>query len=357
MLRNLEEVLVLLERDHARFFLCFRCKRLCTVNVARIGKEIKSDMADGLGVLARWHHSSHCAPIGNVSSKQQYIFWPLARDTWDFNGRGPEINFSAAHSALRRAIIGEKYGIPLGVFEHDFYIEKEIDLNSTGPIHNHFPLSRYDRQIKYGAATEESTEIETLRQENTSPKVTKPSNLLQAWLAAFPEAQYIDLWRFSHKYRAKIINKEFYVAAFHTVIGPKIARHQLVQLLHRLRFTVCKHIALSRTLTSLQTGNWQPHGSLTLESRSTVFRPSEIAGNYGSCGQCYSDFLFRTKPLPAPSGWWCYDQWRIELSTYHRLGPCDSLHDPVWRIMTSNAQRPRIRSGLGDVMFTWNRSV
>jgi hypothetical protein len=355
--KDLEEALVLLERDHPEFFLCFRCKRFCLVNAGSIGEHIKSDMADGLGVLARWHQASHCAPIKNVSYTQQYLLRPVRGDTWDFNGRGPEINFSAAHSALRRATTGEKYGIPLDVFEHDFFVAKEIDLISPGRIHNHFPLSRLDRQVKYGAATEDFIEIKALQHDGTSPKSTEHMSLLDARLATFPEAGNFDLWRFSHKYRAKIINKELYVAAFHTITGPKITRHQLVQLLHKLRFTVCRHITLEQTDVSLQTGSWQPHGSLTLESRSSVLDPSRCAGSYGSCVQCHSDFFFHTKALPGCTGWWCYDQWRVELSTYHRLGPCDTLHDPVWRIMASNGERPRIRNGWGDIMFTWNRAV
>lgn len=174
------------------------------------------------------------------------------------------------------------------------------------------------------------------------------------------------MWKFYHEYKAKIIDGELFIRRFHRVTGPPVLSWKFTKLIHDLSLPVCQHL-FTRTKAQASLGPTtapeHPRTAKRLPSLACIpqcyFSPGEPI--VGSCCTCFTDYVVHiTVALTGER------DWKLELTTYHRLGSCSSPDDPVWaaftsfdpqlwdfRIDDSSNQSFSRKYGLGSVRERW----
>ncbi len=306
-------LLLRLEKDISNRYLCFGCTRLRPFNPhhklgwrgqnhRRCGSKVHTIRRDV--TMKRW-------PSWLCTKRRTKRF---QLDRWRSSPRGPEVAFSEAHLVMNRHLYGKSHGLSIRTLEHHFSFERFINLDGNSKaIRDHFPLERHPPARRYLTRRLLKTLVE--------------SRLIS------PSADLVVPWRFTHDYRAKIIDDELFLARFHSIGGPSVSTSSFKKLLTCIGLPVCQHLIGSGSpdMPQIMRPIYQHH--ILHIDRFPAFLSCHRVG--GSCRICFTDY---TISIRGKEG---VEDWHLELTnTYHRLGSCRTIDDQTWRSLVDLPSQP-----------------
>lgn len=358
------EWLLDIEKDNPELFLCSGCTRFHTFDPEhRLGWQGQKHNGCGRWVERRWVKSRspnrklpHLIAPGQVKWGYgvEYYVQKCQLNSWKPCKDGPEIDFSEAHVVMNRHFYGARHGLPITVLERSFSFERLIDLKEPDPGSDHFPLERHipGRQYPTRSAHRRLLEGNVTKHPkskgNPGPgddhfllEVDIPGRQYHTRFAhrrvvegritkhpktrAKPDPALLTPWRFWHKYTAQIINDELYVIRHHKIEGPSVSLIKYKTLFQLVDLPVCRHWRLGGNAS-----DGLPEAREFLKGGPN----SGCSQSVRSCQCCYTDYEITIGHDKAEG------TFSLELNTYHRLGSCRSVDDPVWLSFTDVFKNP-----------------
>ncbi|KAM5354403.1 hypothetical protein ACJ41O_001052 [Fusarium nematophilum] len=341
---DLVNLLLLLERDDPGQFVCFGCQRLCTLGPDHEQFFRERRHQDCGGTVQK-------PSAGATQVWGQRLWEPITLElpalTWKPEAQGPELPFSTAHLVMRRHFHGESSGLPLECLSRRFSFVRFISLDGHAFVGDHFPLEQH----RSGERSFTQPEVENWLAEQSRHR--RDSQVALLGLAS------VQRWKFDHKYEAKIVNDELFVARTHRVTGPPVPAQKFVELVSSLGLPVCNH---TRCYTVFQAPEDQrlcvpqlrgPSPSPSPEEAEKILCHREVR----SCTLCLTDYMISIRGNEAE------EDWSLELVTYHRLGSCRSPSEAAWACLEQRGSLGyRYEAGtdvgwngsLGGVRRLWN---
>lgn len=338
---DLVDLLLCLERDISGQFLCFGCTRLRFFEPHhKLGWRGQKHQGCGDEMLRFWYHFDILRCHRTFSRmRRRYRGSEYAKvrlHSWRPVAEGPEIEFSEARLVMNRHLYGESHGLPITTLERNFSFERYIILENDGPIEDHFPIERHPPGRRHrtrllqksllGAKTEpkwhdsERTFLDEIANTQFFCEPTQP--VPQSMDSMVP-------WKFTHSYSAKIIDNELFAARFHSISGPSVSPDRFKSLIRSIKLPVCLHLHCFEALQSNLYQRWVSQISdlppVLLDLQQMEIGPSRFCE---SCRFCFTD---HTLSIQGGKG---KEDWNLELATYHRLGSCRTLDDPIWCSLT-----------------------
>ena len=167
----------------------------------------------------------------------------------------------------------------------------------------------------------------------------------------------VERWRvWQHAWSAKIIHKELFLSACHTLDGRD--EDELLRAVGHERPRVCSHIRMSGMAAR------RPAFSLTAAREVT-----------GSCEKCPTDYatMIEWLDIPTRRPWYgirrgcsagernCDSRrWKIIITTYHQVGDGESMADSRWLALTGALPKRRCENAVnypsGSIMKRWRNA-
>ncbi|KAF6809852.1 hypothetical protein CSOJ01_06683 [Colletotrichum sojae] len=189
-------------------------------------------------------------------------------------------------------------------------------LNRDGEVRPHFPLddhSPFD--------SNQSLKLRSLQPGQHEPPET--------------------VWRFTHETSARVINDELILRRSHDVIGPPFtSESQFAHVIKALELPVCRHILCASSVPrgSIRLGPVGPHWRQIIsmpELGNTAAlwsepRPIRSGISVASCACCDTDYEIDIKKGNKGG------EWKMKLTTYHKLGSFRTPDDDAWMGLTNS---------------------
>lgn len=295
--------LLVLQRDIPKTFLCPWCSKL-----QRLNPEL-----DWRG------QDHHIRTICSFSAYLRNSVWRnchfelhrhiiFTNDWHTFMSHG-YIRFMDAHLIMNRHFYGPLHGISLRHLTRCVSFETELELDRY--LHGLLPIVEIRRRAKPNA---EPTEEPTFD-----------------WIPA-EQPRSNGVWRFSLRYSPKIIDDKLYLARTFTFVGPNVPWDHLARLMNSIKPKVCNHMSCmvviypvapmhSQNSPCGRAGEFDFEFSPAIKSnwRACGFNPGT-----GSCLICKTDYDVSLTQHSLE------EEWRFSCNTYHCLGPCRIITDPLW---------------------------
>ncbi|CAM1501667.1 Fc.00g036510.m01.CDS01 [Cosmosporella sp. VM-42] len=270
--------LLCLERDIPNHYLCFGCMKLRDFypfhKLAWRGQKHRDCGREALRRLG---------PIRGIRPAMEVM---VQLHSWRPEAGGPEVAFSEAHLVMNRHLYGDRHGLPIKTLEYSYSGE-----NDARGVHLYFP-----------------------------PGYSPPS---------FPRPQDPTTpWKFIQNTTAKIINNELFLARLHRVSAPPMSAYLFEKFINSLGWPICHHLVCSAGFLAPDQPKTPWRKCIPQLHYQDPFRPRDSRRGFGGCSDCFTDYMVSMQGSNGKSNW------TFELTTYHRLGSCRSIDDPVWRCLT-----------------------
>lgn len=409
-LANLEfdvrlDVLLALERDNPRFVYCADCCRLRSARYEGVHDSASSWERAHATSCPRTFRGQHL--VHEYEFQWQYppsyqkrkALYDNLCNAWVLDPCGLIISFSTLHAIMHRYHGGQPFGLPINSLESSFFFERWLPLDD-GNFHecNHWPLTRHssERQPLTRARRREISEQSQLLPPITNisvrPRLKRPPvkgsdrdiytlsdpcspcwMRRSKWISPYQRigpgiAPSVRLWpwQFKHVSDACVIDQELYIRRTHRVTCLIDAENEegiQVQALYRFRLPICSHIR--SFCSSEDTLHWMndspacdPGGNMVMVPELLCLREEQRAQHESlrSCAQCYTDYRISLD-------WGNHGRHSFELTTYHRLGPCQTVNERPWQSLLFRFEfdgPTRLEDyrefGLGAVYLRWRRA-
>ncbi|KAL9477508.1 hypothetical protein ACSS6W_007349 [Trichoderma asperelloides] len=299
------EFLLSLQRDLPKSYLCPCCHELQRLepglNWEGQGHKWTCDMSNGYMLNSIWR-TSHIELYKHIIFSEEY---------YKFMKHG-NISFMDAYLTMNRHSYGPLHGISLRHLERCVSFETDLDLDKC--LHGIFRTEENMKRARHRAC---------------GFKVQEPTF---NWI---PEEQprKKGVWRFSLRYRPKIIDNKLYIARFFTIVGPSVPWADLARLLNSIQPKICNHMSCMITMYPIT-----PMYSWTIpcghsgafdfeffpERMRRYWKACGFTLETGSCLLCNTDYdVSLTKDDTK-------EEWNFSCSSYHCLGQCQTPMDRLW---------------------------
>jgi hypothetical protein len=308
---NKKTFLFTLLRDIPKTYLCPCCYKLQKLrpshNWESQGHRKTTSLLDGHMLNSVWR-ICHIQP-------HRHIIFP---DNWRHFMRHGKIYFMDAHLIMNRHFYGPLHGISLRHLARSVSFETELELDRC--LHGLFPSDKKKwRAKRLGESAGEHN---------------------FGWI---PEEQprRNGVWRFSLRYRPKIIDDKLYLARSFTIVGSSVPWAHIARLINSIQPKICSHMSCMIEMYPVTprfswTNPCSHAGEFEFEFSpaymENYWRACGFNLGMGSCLLCNTDYdVSLTQHLVD-------GDWNFSCSTYHCLGPCRTITDPLWNYFASTGE-------------------
>lgn len=336
---ELIELLLNLEKGIPEMFLCFGCLRLCPFDPEhKIGGRLQKHHDCRQWAQRYWHQVDRGVHLSDIGPVYQEPTWNRIEGVEDFQLQSwvpyvwgaPEIVFSEAHLVMNRYFYGRHFGLPITYLDQSIHCERFINLEWPKIGRGHFIfMDQHPRKAHYTRLVRRNIFADHMDMYSCSR--SNPSwTTKRTQIGPTPDSLHAIPWKFSHEYTAKIINNELFVARNHWIQGPGMPLLRYQRLLCDVSLPICRHLFCDSGSDAVpEVERFSSRGLGCSRSR-------------GSCRCCFTDYTISISQDDGPGGF------HIDLNTYHRLGACPSIDDPIWMSFTNFLQNPSRFCGYPD---------
>ncbi|EHK50338.1 hypothetical protein TRIATDRAFT_270114 [Trichoderma atroviride IMI 206040] len=295
--------LLALQRDIPKTFLCPWCSKLQRlnpeVNWTSQGHYIRTICSFSAYLPNSMWRNRHFEP-------QRHIIFP--NDWQAFMSHG-YIRFMDAHLIMNRHFYGPLRGISLRHLTRCASFETELELDRC--LHGLLPTIETRWRAKPNAESAEEPTFD--------------------WIPV-EQPRRNAVWRFSLRYSPKIIDDKLYLARSFTFAGPNVPWDHLARLMNSIKPKVCNHMSCIIVMHPVSPMYFQTIPCGRAEEFDFEFSPA-IKSNWKACGfnpGMGSCLICKTDYDVSLTQNFLEEEWRFSCNTYHCLGPCRVITDPLW---------------------------
>ncbi|KAL6811615.1 hypothetical protein J3E69DRAFT_350023 [Trichoderma sp. SZMC 28015] len=312
--KDLVEFLSTLQRDIPNVYFCYCCNKLRTLDPNLDYKNQAHTETAGAFRNSRWvPHPTNILNIKLPPYLSSFLF-----DT--------KISFMEANLAMSRHFHGFSHGTSLRGLERCSILEDVIEISKC--------LRPRLRLKRRNYISEDFVDPET--------------KFVEEHLEALPRRE--DAWRFSFRSNPKIIDDELFIARFYTLTGPPVSQKQLKKLMKCTSIPICSHFTYSAFPLSYYLMRSLPRRvsrCCQLRRSDSPYRDDgggliKFGPGRGSCLLCSTDYDILVDLETN-------NETTINISIYHRLGPCRSPGDKLWDYFVNPFRKVSHRNLIRDV--------